>query len=58
MNIQNLEVKVKKIKIKTKEDSSLCFSLRLGRVLSILSTPVPNKSGEVLELNIDLIIGC
>lgn len=43
MNVLNLEVKIKKIKIKTNDNSSICFSLRLGRILSGLSNTIVNS---------------
>lgn len=58
MNLLNLEVKIKKIKIKTNQDATLSFSLRLGRLLSPISPSVVNKSNTVTDLNIDLNIGC
>jgi hypothetical protein len=44
MNILNLEVKVKRIKIKTVSNGPISFSLRLGRVLSAMSPAFPNKT--------------
>lgn len=58
MNILNLEVRLKRVKIKTNNNTPLCFSLRLGRVLSIITPPVSNKVDSPIEPNIDLIIGC
>ena len=46
MDILNLEVKIKKIKIKTKDNSSICFSLRLGRILSGLSNTIVNTANK------------
>lgn len=43
MNILNLEVKLKRVKIKTNNNEALSFSLRLGRVLSVVSASVPNR---------------
>lgn len=44
MSIVNLEVKITKIQIKTNNNNAICFSLRLGRVLSNLSTAVTNNN--------------
>jgi hypothetical protein len=44
MNLINFEVRINKIKIKTSSNCSLCFSLRLGKVLSTLSLPIFHKS--------------
>lgn len=46
MNVLNLEVKIKKIKIQTNDDSSICFSLRLGRILSGLSNTIMNVNNK------------
>ncbi len=46
MNVLNLEVRIKKIKIKTNDNSSICFSLRLGRILSGLSNTIMNVNNK------------
>ena len=58
MSILNLEVKIRKIKIKTSSDSGICFSLRLGRILSSLSNIITNHINEEDEANIDVTVGC
>lgn len=51
MNVLNLEVKIKKIKIKTNDNSSICFSLRLGRILSGLSNTIVNSHTNMNKNN-------
>lgn len=58
MSIVNLEVKISKIRIKTYQNCGICFSLRLGRILSNLSVTTPNQNDHEITPNLNLAIGC
>ena len=58
MNIVNLEVRISKLKIKTTRNCGICFSLRLGRVLSNLSIEIQNQNDHAIDPNLNVAISC